>query len=402
MDDAEELEFDQHSDDDTVIAQHAGERMEERHISIDNINSCKAEGTVSIVIPFTDKPEGPTMEKAEERLVFWGPKITQQFDGLVIGDTVRRGKEGDFRLEVPLVHSKERGLLIRTWLKGHSDYFSQAIRLVFSHELQRQAGHSRSMVVVEGPVSTDVGEPVGVTFGVVTVYLKVRGYYRVAFRAGRNSTGFVKWFGTQLLRLISKGDDADQLDSMLRDYARQVGGTWFIGPTDNYRLSEWHIDSIYSNRGNPNGSASYPILMWAATMGCPNMVDRLLNTFQCNVNVTQMFAGNDMGITALHLGAYSGHGIVVRNLLLAGADPAKKMTVQNLVAWTDITPRDSALAGQAKFTQSPTRAATYKGWVGGIDPITTDWKAGGIIDFRNRDPAWPEFPEILALLPATE
>jgi len=218
------------------------------------------------------------------------------------------------------------------------------------------------MVVVEGLVS-----PVGVTVGVVTVYLKVTGHYRVAFRAGRNSERYVKWFGTQLLRLISKGDDADQLDCMLRDYARQVGDTWFIGTTDNYSLAEWHIDSIYSNRGDPNGSASYPFLMWAATMGCPNMLDRLLNAFKCNVNVTQWLAGKDMGITALNLGANTGHGTVIRNLLLAGADPAQKMNVDylhTLCAWTDITPRDSALAGQAHFNKNPTKAATFAGWVG--------------------------------------
>ena len=290
-------------------------------------------------------------------------------------------------------------MFIRTWLRGHTEYFVQANRLFFSHELQPQARHTKSMVVVEGLVS-----PVGVTVGVVTVYLKVTGYYRVAFRAGRNSERYVKWFGTQLLRLISKGDDADQLDCMLRDYARQVGDTWFIGTTDNYSLAEWHIDSIYSNRGDPNGSASYPFLMWAATMGCPNMLDRLLNAFKCNVNVTQWLAGKDMGITALNLGANTGHGTVIRNLLLAGADPAQKMNVDylhTLCAWTDITPRDSALAGQAHFNKNPTKAATFAGWVGGIDPITTEWKAGGSINFKNRDPAWPKFSEILALLPAT-
>jgi len=193
-------------------------------------------------------------------------------------------------------------------------------------------------------------------------------------------------FGRQLLDLIRQGDDADKLGEMLTRDAHLADDetTWLIRP--GYTLSEWHIDSILPR------DQSLTFLMWAAMMGCPNMVETLVNKYNCSVAVTQKVKNKDTGVmedkgvTALHLAAYTGHATVVRFLLHAGAD---KNQGSNL--YVDSTPLESAQEGKKKYQKTPKKAATFSGYV-------ESGKKGDVIDFRKRDADWPQFDVIIDLL----
>jgi len=162
------------------------------------------------------------------------------------------------------------------------------------------------------------------------------------------------------------------------------GATWLIPP--GYKLSEWHIDSILPR------DKSLTFLMWAAMMGCPDMVETLVKNFNCSVAVTQKVKNKDTGVmedtgvTALHLAAYAGHATVVRFLLEAGAD---KKQGNNL--YVDSTPLESAQEGKKKYQKTPKKAATFSGYVG-------SGEKGDVIDYRKRDADWPQFDVIIDLL----
>ena len=254
-----------------VPSPHATLRMRERNIGEAAIQRTKVKGGFSLAISYT----GEDVDEVKAEISAWAGRLKEEFGEYALEVDEATAKGGaDRRVEIFLRSSEKKGPLLKNWLKEQGYFWGEerAHRVLFSHD---------EVVVVEGRIAKD-------KVGMITVYSTAG----LELAPERINTA-VDCYNIQFSRLLeANATDAHALDTVLNLHgpARIDSlGVWVVGD-GRQSLSEW--------------PKSKPFMLFAAQLGCAQIVERLVTHYKCGIQATDKDKG-----TALHLAAYYAHAV---------------------------------------------------------------------------------------------